>query len=554
MINKNKINLILKEKFGFNKLRNNQEDIINSILNNNNTLGIMATGGGKSLTYYISGLYLPGTTLVISPLISLMEDQVKFLQSKNIEAEYYNSSIDEDKKNEIINKIKDNNIKFLYISPERLFIHENFNNKIESFLDNIKKYININLIVIDEAHCMSSWGHSFREDYLRLNEIKNYLPNIPILALTATADNITKDEIIKNLNIKNTFIDSVLRKNLEYYIEKKISNGFLQVEKIIKKHKNESGIVYCFTKDSVNKLTRELKRKKILVESYHADLKEDKKKKILKDFLDNKIDVIVATIAFGMGIDKKNIRYIIHKDIPKTIENYYQETGRAGRDGKISKTYFLYSKKDLVSMNWILNSSNRKFIEKNKLNLVKNYVETSICRKKVLNWYFNEEFKEKNCNQCDFCLDKNINKNIIDKEFIEFLNKNLFNNEINLFDFEKFLIQSNKSQEIARNYLYQLIFSNLIEINKEKNTIFINKKIPLNFKFSENRELPFNFIVNSKITNKRTKKNTTNTTRKKITRKTTTKKRTLTPEHLKKLQDGRKKKLEEKKRLEKRKK
>jgi len=354
MINEKKIEYYLKEVFKLKKFRKIQKDIIYSILNNNNTLGIMPTGGGKSLTYQIAGLYLPGTTIVISPLISLMKDQVDFLNKNKINSLFYNGSLTIEEKKDALNKIKDGNLKFIFIAPERLFVHEIFENS-KDFLSLIQDYININLITIDEVHCISSWGHDFREDYLRLKELLTTLPNIPILSLTATADPITKQEIIDSFNIKNenVFTLPIERTNLIYNIEKKYDNGFDQTYKIIKKHKNKKGIVYCFKKVDVDKLTRELKRKGIKADSYHADLKDSKKNKVFENFLNDKLDVVVATIAFGMGINKSNIGYIIHTTIPKNIESYYQETGRAGRDGKIATVYLLYSGRDFVILNWL---------------------------------------------------------------------------------------------------------------------------------------------------------------------------------------------------------
>lgn len=545
MINENKIKSILNNTFKLNDFRTIQKDIIYSILDGNNTLGIMPTGGGKSLTYQVSGLYSPGTTLVISPLISLMEDQVNFLKSKKINAAFYNGSLDKDEKLEVMNKIKEGSLKFLFVAPERFFIHENFDG-LDDFITTLQKYITINLIVIDEAHCVSSWGHDFREDYLRLKELTLKLKNIPILTLTATADPITKEEIETSFNINpnNVFTMPIQRENIIYNIDKKHSSGFEQVLKIIKLNPNKNGIVYCFTKDDVDKLTKLLKSKSILVESYHADLTTTKKTKVLKDFINNKINVVIATIAFGMGIDKSNINYIIHKDVSQTLENYYQETGRVGRDGNKSIVYLLHSNKDFVKMNFILNSSSRKWVQKIKLNWMKRYMETSICRIQMLNWYFENE-KRKPCGKCDVCKNKTLFKTQNEK-FIQFLNDNIkLNEEINLFSLEN-LISNNFEKYSGLDYLYQLIFDNVFEYNRKTHTIILNNLIDINYEFNETIEINDNFdvIIKKKTTTKRKPKTTTKKVISKETKvtKPKKKKRTLSPEHIQKMQNARNKK------------
>lgn len=547
MINKNKIKEILETKLKLKEFRGIQEKIIYSVLEGNNTLGIMPTGGGKSLTYQVAGLYNSGTTLVISPLISLMEDQVNFLKSKKINAAYYNGSLKGEEKIEVMNSIKDGTLKFLFISPERLFVHENFEG-LDDFITIIQKYININLIVIDEAHCISSWGHDFREDYLRLKELTNKFNNIPFLNLTATADPLTKLEIEESFNIKkdNSFIMPIQRDNITYNIDKKHGNGFEQIYKIVKKYKEENGIIYCFTKSDVDKLTKFLKSKDILVEAYHADLTTPKKTKVLKDFINNKIKVVVATIAFGMGIDKSNINYIVHKEISQSLENYYQETGRVGRDGSKSFVYLLHSNKDFVKMSFIINSSNRKWIQKIKLNWMKRYMETTNCRIQNLNWYF-ENTKGKSCGKCDICKNKNLFK-IKNKTLIDFLNDNILDKEINLFTLENFLVEnSNDLKYNILDYLYQLIYDNKIEYDRKSHNIKLNKKIDVNYEFNESLEINDNFEVTIKkktTTRKKSSVKKTTTTKKTKTKKTTTtkKKRTLSPDHIKKMQDARKKK------------
>jgi len=524
-----KIESILKKTFKLDSFRSIQKEIITSVIEKNNTLAIMPTGGGKSLTYQLPGVYFEGMTLVISPLISLMQDQVNYLRSKKINAEFYNNSLNEQEKKDVLDKIKDNLIKFLYIAPERLFMNEILEKtenglvKTNPFIKLLNQYTSISLIVIDEAHCVSSWGYDFREDYLKLDTLRTIFPNVPVLALTASADNIAKNEIQSIFDIKNVFETPIERKNIYYHIEKKMKDGFLQVEKIIKKNKNKSGIVYCFKKDDVDELTKNLKKKGFLVESYHADLKDEKKKKVLKDFIDNKIEIVVATIAFGMGIDKPNIRYVIHKDIPKTIEGYYQETGRAGRDGLLSDVYTLYSKRDSVIMDFILNNSNRKWIEKNKFNLVRKMVETTYCRKSVLNWYFDNHvlYKNENCGQCDVCKNKKLEKYTV-PETIDYFNEHLHNNPVGVYEFEKFSDSELKlDKNEFSNILYQLIFSGKIIFDKKENSIMIQDRIDKNILLNRYLDLNLNFeIVEPK------KRKTTRTTKTPV-KKTTPRKKTV---------------------------
>ncbi len=550
MINNIKIKEILEKKFNLKEFRGIQEKIIYSVLNGNNTLGIMPTGGGKSLTYQIAGMYNSGTTLVISPLISLMQDQVNFLKSKKISAAFYNGSLTSEEKVQTMDLIKDGSLKFLFVSPERLFIHENFEG-LDDFITIIQKYININLIVIDEAHCISSWGHDFREDYLRLKEL-NQKFNIPFLNLTATADPITKSEIEEIFSIKeeNSFSMPIKRDNITYTIDKKHSSGFEQVLKIIKSKKEENGIVYCFTKADVDKLTKFLKSKDILVESYHADLTTTKKTKVLKDFLNNKIKVVVATIAFGMGIDKSNINYVIHKEISQSLENYYQETGRVGRDGSKSFVYLLHSNKDFVKMNFISNSSSRKWVQKIKLNWMKRYMETTICRIQSLNWYF-ENIKGKPCGKCDICKNKNLFQ-IQNSNLITFLNENIINKEINLFTLENFISENlNGLRYNNLDYLYQLIFDNKIDYDRKSHNVLLKDTINLDYKFNESLEIndTIDVVIKKKVVRKKStsktstiKSKTTTNTNTKVKKTPTKKKRTLSPEHLKKMQDARKEK------------
>ena len=314
----------LQQTFGFSEFRLLQATAIEDVLANKDQLVLMPTGGGKSLCYQIPALLLPGTTIVISPLIVLMEDQVTNLQNHGIRAAYYNSSLDAETARATLRKLYNDELDLLYVSPERL-LGANFLARLDE--------LNINLFAIDEAHCVSQWGHDFRKDYAALGILKQTYPYIPILALTATADLETRNDIIQRLNIEpNIHISSFLRKNLRYQIINKYK-PLKQIERFIAQHKNESGIIYCSTRNTVEKVHKQLLALGINAMPYHAGLSFEQRSKAFHAFKYDETQIIVATIAFGMGVDKPNIRYVIHYDLPKSIENYYQETGRAGRDG-----------------------------------------------------------------------------------------------------------------------------------------------------------------------------------------------------------------------------
>jgi len=527
----------LSEIFGIRDFRHNQEQIINNVLNKQDTLVIMPTGGGKSLTYQFPGYVMDGTTIVISPLISLMKDQVDNLNKKNIKSIFFNSSLSNEEKSKMYTEIEKGDIKFLYIAPERL--------EMLDFIDKIKKHLNINLIAVDEAHCISSWGHDFRESYLNLDSLKHTFKNTPVIALTATADILTRTDIINTfgINQESIFETPVIRDNLVYNIEKKVLGGFNQVEQIIKKNKGKKGIVYCFTRKDVSKLARELRAKKLSVKAYHAGLADSSKKLVMKQFMEDKIDVIVATIAFGMGVDKSDIRYIIHKDIPKNLESYYQETGRAGRDGKKSELYLLYNGRDITKMNWILNTSNRKTLDKNKFKVMKALAETSYCKKQIINWYFDNKTSETNCKKCSICNNENISKSKY-TDFINFLNHILANEELYIDTVlenlkNKFSYTSNEIE----NLLWQLIFKNKVKFNKQNYSLSLNMPIK-DLVLNDLVEIDYNYITTTKKKTKRKKaaiSSTKKNSKKKITKKVNkVKKRKNTTKTKKELSDKQK--------------
>ena len=390
----------LQKYFGYNGFRQQQEAIIRQVLSKKDVLALMPTGGGKSLCYQLPAVLMGGLTIVISPLIALMKDQVDSLNVNGIPAAFFNSSQTPDERIELITKLKNNQVRLLYLAPERLFGNES---KLIGFL----KTVNISLIAIDEAHCISHWGHDFRPEYLALAGLKNEFPDVPAIALTATADELTKKDILEKLNLKNpaVFISSFNRENITYRVTSK-KDSFNQLLGFLDKHKDESGIIYCLSRKSTETLAADLKEEGFLAEAYHAGLDNAVKAHNQEAFLRDEIKIIVATIAFGMGINKSNVRYVVHVDMPKNIEGYYQETGRAGRDGLPSEALLLYSPSDaskLKQFAMIEDNPEQSRIMLNKLNDMVRYCQLHACRRQFLLNYFQEDFPS-NCNSCDFCL------------------------------------------------------------------------------------------------------------------------------------------------------
>ena len=390
---------LLKRYFGYDKFRPLQLEIIEHILKKRDTLVLMPTGGGKSICYQIPALKFDGLTLVISPLISLMKDQVDGLKTNGINAEYINSSLSFKEIINIKDKVQRKEIKILYLAPERLAL-ENF----KEFL----KTLQISLIAIDEAHCISEWGHDFRPEYRNLKFLKKIFPEIPIIALTATATKRVREDILKQLSLTNprVFISSFNRKNLNLIIMEK-KNAFNKILNLLKKYKDESAIIYCFSRKDTEKIAQQLNESGFKALPYHAGLSNDIRKQNQEVFIKDKVNVIVATIAFGMGINKLDVRLIIHCTFPKSIEGYYQEIGRAGRDGLQSDCVLFYSKGDKRKHEFFIDQIQDEVIRNNaldKLNKMMIYCEDESCRRKNILRYFGETFLEHNCNGCDICL------------------------------------------------------------------------------------------------------------------------------------------------------
>ena len=392
----NELLLLLKRFFGYTSFRPLQAEIIQRVLQKKDSLVLMPTGGGKSICFQLPAIYLPGTALVVSPLISLMKDQVEGLLANGIPATTLNSMMPEEERNRVCQLCIQGKVKLLYISPERVI----------SELHWLLPRIDISLIAIDEAHCISHWGHDFRPEYAQLSVLKENFPRVPIIALTATADKITRADIINQLKLHEpaTFISSFDRPNLSLTVRR----GLSKKEKIaatihfIRKHPHQSGIIYCLSRNNTESLVEELAEYGIRAVAYHAGLSHEVRERAQEDFINDRIRVVCATVAFGMGIDKSNVRWVIHFHMPGSIENYYQEIGRAGRDGRPSDTLLFYSVGDLLFHRHMAETSNQKDVYLQKLNRMRRYCEANICRRRILLSYFGEE-TDSDCGNCDVC-------------------------------------------------------------------------------------------------------------------------------------------------------
>ena len=382
----------LKKYFGYDSFRDQQQQIVEAVLAKQDNLVIMPTGGGKSICFQLPAILFEGVTLVISPLIALMKDQVDGLNANGIAADFYNSSQDTSEQNAIFDKVINKKIKLLYVAPESL-----------SLLENLLTEEYISCVAIDEAHCISSWGHDFRPSYQRLGFLKQTLPNTPIIALTATADKATRKDILEQLSMPNAtqFLSSFDRQNIELEV-RPANDRVLQILKFIRKKPSEAGIIYCLSRKSTQQLADKLKQNGINAAAYHAGLSFLERTKTQEDFIYDKVQVVCATIAFGMGIDKSNVRWVIHYNMPKNIEGYYQEIGRCGRDGLKANALLFHSYSDVIQLRKFMSGATNEEVQAAKLERMKQFSEATTCRRKILLSYFGELLSE-NCGNCDVC-------------------------------------------------------------------------------------------------------------------------------------------------------
>lgn len=491
---------LLKQYFGYDEFRPLQEEVIENVIAGKDTFVLMPTGGGKSLCYQLPALHLKGLTLVVSPLIALMKDQVDSLKVNGVPSAYINSSLSQNEINKIQKKVSSGEIKILYIAPERLA---------QSHFENYLLSLDISLIAIDEAHCISEWGHDFRPDYRNLKNLRTIFPYIPLIALTATATDKVEDDIVSQLKLNQPkkFRASFDRKNLNFTILKK-EKGLEKIAHYLEKYKNESTIIYCFSRKDTEKIAQALRENGYNALPYHAGLSSEERKSTQDKFINDEAQIIVATIAFGMGIDKSNVRLIIHNTFPKSMEGYYQEVGRAGRDGLQSECVMFFGKGDWWNhqyfINFIKEPALKEAAEK-KLQEVVRYAEGNKCRRRYILAYFGESYGEEKCNACDICKGEDMNATFKLKSETKKRAADQTEMEYNLFLFEElrhlrkalalelgvppYIIFSDKSlQEMAYYYpMTEEEFLKISGVGAEKLAKFGGKFIPEIRGFCEER-------------------------------------------------------------------
>ena len=393
---------VLQQVFGFSSFRSYQKEIIQSVSDEKDVLAIMPTGGGKSLCYQVPAMMNEGTTIVVSPLIALMKDQVDALRKHGVKAGFLNSYLTSSQQQKVMQRLRDGDFKLLYVAPERLFYND------EEFMQQLAE-IKISLFAIDEAHCISQWGHDFRPEYMKLSRLKELFPQTPVIALTATADQQTRRDIVHKLNFQkpDRYIASFNRPNIHYFVESK-NKSFERLVDFVSKRKGNSGIVYVLSRKKAESTAEYLQDYGFSALPYHAGLERDQRSEHQDKFLKDEVDIIVATIAFGMGIDKPDVRFVVHLDLPKNIESYYQETGRAGRDGLKSEALLFFGYGDVNKLRDFIriddNPEQTAVMEK-KLEMMADFCRTQSCRRKFLMNYFGEDHPD-SCGSCDVCLDE----------------------------------------------------------------------------------------------------------------------------------------------------